>query len=132
MHHLFLVLHLCAVHLHVLHVIYQLHEKSVDLPFFAPQEVVQSVIRNSHVLHLAKNWTTQDLTEIGGMQGHTKNIVSELKRATTASAQHEIEKKYGVRNSELLRLPYFDVVNFHVVDPMHNLLLGTAKHSGKK
>ncbi len=104
----------------------------MDLPFFAPQEVVQSVIRNSHVLHLAKNWTTQDLTEIGGMQGHTKNIVSELKRATTASAQHEIEKKYGVRNSELLRLPYFDVVNFHVVDPMHNLLLGTAKHSGKK
>ena len=26
-----------------------------------------------------------------------------------------------------LRLPYFDPIRFHVVDPMHNLLLGTAK-----
>ena len=58
---------------------------------------------------------------------HLKQV-SELNRASTASAQHDIERKYGVRNSELLRLPYFDVVKFHVVDPMHNLLLGTAKH----
>ena len=33
----------------------------------------------------------------------------------------------GVRYSVLLELPYFDPIRFHVIDPMHNLLLGTAK-----
>lgn len=32
-------------------------------------------------------------------------------------------KNYG----ELLRLPYFDTNRFSVIDPMHNMLLGTAK-----
>ena len=27
----------------------------------------------------------------------------------------------------LLKLPYFDPIRVHVIDPMHNLLLGTAK-----
>lgn len=38
---------------------------------------------------------------------------------------------YGVRYSELLTLPYFDVIQFHVVDPMHSLFLGIAKHMVK-
>ena len=54
--------------------------------------------------------------------------VAEFNEARTATQQQEIERKYGVRYSELLRLPYFDVVEFHVVDPMHNLLLGTGKY----
>ena len=33
-----------------------------------------------------------------------------------------------MRYSELLRLPYFDIIEFHIDDPMHNLLLETAKH----
>ena len=48
--------------------------------------------------------------------------------ANTATKRDELEKKYGMQYSELLRLPYFDIVEFHVVDPMHNLLLGTAKY----
>lgn len=28
----------------------------------------------------------------------------------------------------LLELPYYDIVRLCVIDPMHNLLLGTAKH----
>ncbi|EIW74493.1 hypothetical protein CONPUDRAFT_67603 [Coniophora puteana RWD-64-598 SS2] len=35
--------------------------------------------------------------------------------------------KYGIRWTELARLPYFDVVRQTVIDPMHNLLLGIAK-----
>ena len=35
----------------------------------------------------------------------------------------------GVRYSVLLELAYLDPVRFHVIDPMHNLLLGTAKHA---
>ena len=49
------------------------------------------------------------------------------KHATTLSKRREIEKKYGIRFTELLRLPYFDTVRFVVVDPMHNILLGSAK-----
>jgi len=49
------------------------------------------------------------------------------KAATMQSAQQEIEKGAGIRYSELLRLPYFDIVRCHLVDPMHNLFLGTAK-----
>ena len=28
----------------------------------------------------------------------------------------------------LLELPYYDVIRYCVIDPMHNLLLGTARH----
>ena len=54
--------------------------------------------------------------------------VSIYNKAKTASDQQECEKKFGVRYSDLLRLPYFDIVQYHVIDPMHNLLLGTAKY----
>ena len=33
-----------------------------------------------------------------------------------------------LRYSILSELCYFDCVRFHIIDPMHNLLLGTAKH----
>lgn len=49
------------------------------------------------------------------------------KHANTLSRRREIEQKYGIRFTELLRLPYFDTVRFVVVDPMHNVLLGSAK-----
>lgn len=48
--------------------------------------------------------------------------------ANAKSKQQEVIKKYGIRYSVLLQLPYFDVVRFHVVDAIHNLLLGTAKN----
>ena len=54
--------------------------------------------------------------------------VSVIHNARTASDHQQNEKKYGVRYSDLLRLPYFDIVEYHVIDPMHNLLLGTSKY----
>ena len=33
----------------------------------------------------------------------------------------------GVTCSELLRLPYIDLISFITFDPLHNILLGTAK-----
>ena len=50
------------------------------------------------------------------------------KEAITKAQQKLIEREHGCRYSVLLELPYFDVVRFSVIDPMHNLLLGTAKH----
>ena len=39
-----------------------------------------------------------------------------------------MEMKIGVRYSVLLELDYFNIVKSSVIDPMHNLLLGTAKY----
>lgn len=52
----------------------------------------------------------------------------EWKDAQTVKDREAILKKYGVRWSELLRLPYWDVTRFSVVDAMHNLYLGELKH----
>ena len=50
------------------------------------------------------------------------------KHANTLKKRQDIEHSYGVRFTELLRLPYFDSIRFAIVDPMHNVLLGSAKH----
>lgn len=50
------------------------------------------------------------------------------KHANTLAKQHEIEREFGIRFTELIHLPYFDTVRFTVIDPMHNILLGSAKH----
>ena len=51
-----------------------------------------------------------------------------IQKATNASARTQCESLYGIRYTELVRLPYFDLVNFHIIDPMHNMFLGTAKN----
>ena len=66
-------------------------------------------------------WTPRD------MQQH-RELATQAKEACTLSARKEIEKKIGVRYSELLRLPYLDLVRGHLIDPLHNLFLGTAKN----
>ena len=43
------------------------------------------------------------------------------------SAAMKKESKYGVRFSSLIHLPYFEFISFVVIDPMHNLMLGTTK-----
>ena len=45
----------------------------------------------------------------------------------TVSEANILQKRWGIRYSKLVKLPYFDIVCFHVIDPMHHLLLGTAK-----
>ena len=53
--------------------------------------------------------------------------VEQVCQQTTQEERTNLESEYGVRYSELLRLPYFDCVRFTIIDPMHNLFLGTAK-----
>lgn len=50
-----------------------------------------------------------------------------LSNGTAPTKRAELESFFGVRYSVLLKLPYFDVVRMTVIDPMHNLFLGTAK-----
>ena len=59
-------------------------------------------------------------------ESHRRDAHRTLK-ATSSSQRKKLESTLGVRYTELLRLPYYDCVRFVVIDPMHNLLLGTAK-----
>ena len=52
----------------------------------------------------------------------------EHKSCNTLSDQKKIERDHGCQYSVLLELHYFDPIRMCVVDPMHNLLLGSAKH----
>jgi hypothetical protein len=45
---------------------------------------------------------------------------------TSNSARKSFVKLHATRWSEFFRLPYFDVCRMIVIDPMHNLLLGTT------
>ena len=54
-----------------------------------------------------------------------------LGAATCKSEYEKVAKKYGLHYSVLVELDYFDSVRFHIIDPMHNLFLGIAKHTWK-
>ena len=57
-----------------------------------------------------------------------RRVAISLKNFKTKSQQLNEEFNSGCKYSDLLRLPYFDAPRMLVVDPMHNLFLGTAKH----
>ena len=76
-----------------------------------------------------------DKTDFSGFEScPLRNIVehrrqvNDVQSKTTQEERNRAESNYGARFSELLRLPYFDCIRFTVIDPMHNLFLGTAKH----
>lgn len=60
------------------------------------------------------------------LDSHFKSA-EDYRNATTAKDRKIIERESGCRYSVLLELPYYNIVRCCVVDPMHNLLLGTAK-----
>ena len=78
-----------------------------------------------------KNQITQTSTDISGNlactnEFHRRNA-EKWRKCNTQSERSIIERETGVRYSCLLELPYFDATRMSIVDPMHNLLLGTAK-----
>ena len=48
---------------------------------------------------------------------------------STNEKKQKFESEHGVRFSKLFLLPYLDPVKHHVIEPMHNLMLGVAKHT---
>ena len=57
---------------------------------------------------------------------HRENALG-WRRCNSDAGRKRFVKQTGVRWSELLRLPYFDPIQFLTVDPMHCLFLGIAK-----
>ena len=70
------------------------------------------------------NWTKRDLAT------HLTNA-REHKKADTLKKRTEIQQTHGLKYSELINLPHFDIVRYHVIDPVHNIFLGIAKHAFK-
>lgn len=61
------------------------------------------------------------------MDRHRKDVDETLK-CSSKTARERKESELGCRYSCLLQLPYFDAVRMLIIDPMHNLYLGTAKN----
>ncbi len=58
--------------------------------------------------------------------------VQQITQACTMMERQTLQRKFGVRYSALLKLEYYDAIRMStIVDPLHNLYLGTAKHMFK-
>lgn len=57
-----------------------------------------------------------------------RQTVDKLLQCKTKCQVSELESSTGFRVTALLKLPYFNPSRMLVIDPMHNLFLGTAKH----
>lgn len=77
---------------------------------------------------MKKNYGGFDVSswELRNLRSHCE-AVKKIVRCKTKTNRERLEKEYGVRYSVLLELDYFDPVRMTVIDPMHNLFLGTAK-----
>ena len=67
--------------------------------------------------------------EVGTLRDHTshKQNATQSLAAVTATQRNDIELQTGSRFTELMFLPYYDCIRFSIIDPMHNILLGTPK-----
>ncbi|KAG9317973.1 hypothetical protein JVU11DRAFT_29 [Chiua virens] len=54
-----------------------------------------------------------------------RQLGEEYRNLSNPTARKNFVKAYATRFTQLSRLPYFDIVSQVVVDPMHNLFLGT-------
>ncbi|KAG1844856.1 hypothetical protein DFJ58DRAFT_843947 [Suillus subalutaceus] len=56
-----------------------------------------------------------------------RELGERYRRLTTASARKNFVKEHATQYTQLSRLPYFNLVEQIVIDPMHNLYLGLIK-----
>ena len=57
-----------------------------------------------------------------------RELAYKYKELPNNSRQRAFEVEHGLRFCQLLDLPYFDIIRYHVIDPMHNLFEGSAKY----
>ena len=98
---------------------------------------LQVTIQNTGAINVRRNLSVGGIGEPTDYSGfepcRSRNTIEhrrqirEVMEQPTQELRNAKESLYGVRYSELLRLPYFDCVRFTIVDPMHTLFLGTAK-----
>lgn len=57
-----------------------------------------------------------------------RSDVNKILKCSTKTEREKFESQLGCRYTVLLDLPYFRPIEMLLIDPMHNLFLGTAKH----
>ena len=67
------------------------------------------------------SWPKRDLST-------HRDIANQIRQCYTQNERDKLEKEYGIKDCVLLQLEYFDPIRYCIIDPMHNLFLGTAKH----
>ena len=60
-----------------------------------------------------------------------RSEAQEILLEDTLQGREYKQTKYGTRYTELMQLEYFNCIRFTIIDPMHYLFLGTAKHMVK-
>ena len=72
--------------------------------------------------------------EVGLCRTHNQHKIDAIaaSSAPTPTERKKKELQCGSRFTELMHLSYFDCVRFSIIDPMHNLFLGTAKRVAEK
>ena len=89
---------------------------------------------NRYYCEFSEGWLQRDYSNFDRpswcLRSNTKHRqdVQSLLKCTSKSALKHMESQLGCRNSVLLELPYFDPIRMTIIDPMHNLFLGSAKH----
>ena len=58
--------------------------------------------------------------------------MSMYRKATTKASALAMSQKTGVKYSELARLPYFNMVENFLIDPMHSILMGLVSDLGEE
>ncbi|KAL5512268.1 hypothetical protein ACEPAG_9351 [Sanghuangporus baumii] len=81
-------------------------------------------VDREHIAHPSHSPARRDVFEM-------RQKAQEWKDAPTSALQDRVFDCFGVRYSELFRLPYWDPTKQLVVDPMHNLLLGITENHFK-
>lgn len=90
-------------------------------------EFVTLTTAHAHGQHsLSRHCDRTSVAELRQEEDH-RQIAEAINSAETKQEQEALERETGVRYSELLKLPYYRPIEFLVIDPMHNLFLGTAK-----
>ena len=56
-----------------------------------------------------------------------RSKIDKIIAARNKTERNKLESEFGCRYTVLLQLPYFDPTRMLIIDPMHNLFLGTAK-----
>lgn len=60
-----------------------------------------------------------------------KQHAQKVREAAHPTAEHALQRKFGLKYSVLLDLSYFDIIRYHTIDPMHNIFLGIGKKTTK-
>ena len=89
------------------------------------------IVHSLRVLYNAIFQTERSSWPLRTNSKHRRDVDYLMKNSKSRTGESQIESKLGCRYSVLLKLPYFDPVRMTLIDPMHNLFLGSAKHFTK-